>query len=54
MIRRKWLVVRTVNMQLEILERCWTERGAWRSRDYWWTLQRAVGNRCPLNVIREP
>lgn len=52
MLRRRWLVTRQVGYDLEILDRAWTERGAWNKRHYWWVLQRAVGRRNRLDVIK--
>lgn len=50
---RRWLVVRTHNETVEILDRKFTERGAWRARKYWYTLQQAVGYRARLDVIHD-
>lgn len=48
---RRWAVVRTTDRSLEVLSRHLTRRGAEHRRHYWWVLQRAVGNRAPLDVM---
>lgn len=52
MLSRKWQVVRVVENGDYVLDRTWTEGGAWRARAYWATLQRAVGNKAALEVRR--
>jgi hypothetical protein len=48
---RKWLVIATEDHKTRVLDRAWTERGAWRKRNYWSVLFRAVGNRGRLDVV---
>lgn len=54
MTLRKWMVVRTTNDKMEVLDLCFTQHGANNARHYWWVLQQAVGNRSDLDVVRRP